>query len=98
MKMEKYMAVKETIPPTNPLEIEKLNKIVEACVQDMTSIKMAQERMRETVKETSEEHQITVKHLNKMIKTKFNEDYDSVIQDDEMFQLLYETVLGDDNS
>lgn len=87
------MAVKESIIPTNPVDIEKIGKVLEACAQDMQIIEDRKATIRESIKELSEEHTITIAHLNKMLKTVFKQNYLEVATTDNEFQLLYETVL-----
>lgn len=93
------MAVKESIIPTNPVDIEKISKVLEACAQDMQIIEDRKATIRESIKELSEEHTITVSHLNKMLRTMYKQNYEEVVTTDSEFQLLYETVLdSQDNS
>lgn len=94
------MAVKESIIPTNPVDIEKINKVLDACAQDMQIIEDRKATIRESIKELSEEHTITVSHLNKMLKTVFKQNYLEVVTTDNEFQLLFETVFdaGGDES
>lgn len=87
------MAVKESIIPTNPVDIEKINKVLDACAQDMQIIEDRKATIRESIKELSEEHTITVSHLNKMLKTVFKQNYLEVVTTDNEFQLLFETVF-----
>lgn len=94
--METNMAVKESIIPTNPADIDKIYKVLDACAKDMQVIEDRKTTIRESVKELSEEHTITVSHLNKMLKTMFKQNYQEVVTTDSEFQLLYETVI--DNS
>jgi DNA-binding transcriptional MerR regulator len=86
--------VKESIPPTNPRDIEKIRKVLEACSQDLQIISDRKEAIKESIAELSEEHQITKKDLNAMLTLYFKNKYSEFVTEQTTFQVIYETVMA----
>jgi hypothetical protein len=87
---------------TNVLADPKVRDTIMKSIKEIgdCQIRIAGERsfISEEIKALSEKYKIAPKHLRKLAKTYFKNNLNELISEDEEFQILAETLLGDAES
>ncbi len=79
---------------TNPEELAKFKQVLVVITRDFQIIDDRKEAIKETVAEASTIYSIDKKLINKLAKTLYNSNYDSIQEENEHFSLLYETLIS----
>ncbi len=79
---------------TNPAELAKFKQVLVAITRDLQIIDDRKECIKEVVDEASTIYSIDKKLINKLAKTLYKSNYDSLLEENEHFSLLYETLIG----
>ena len=83
---------KSIIIPTNPNDIARLKRLVQDAVDCMTRIEAEREAIKDIVELVKEELEIPGKYTNKLIRTKFKNDFDKLEMEQDDFAELYDKI------
>lgn len=81
---------------SNPVEIKELQGVLQEISDALTRMDGEKSLIKEIKITALENHKdkITAKQLNKLSKTFHKNNYSQEVQDNEEFQLLFETITG----
>jgi ribosome-binding protein aMBF1 (putative translation factor) len=77
----------------DPEQRKKFKSALSTVTHYLQQIDDQREGMKETVAELSAEYGVDKKIINKLAKTMFNHDYGTRLEEEQHFQILYETVI-----
>jgi hypothetical protein len=78
---------------SNPVDREKLLKVLKECSDSMTRISAEKDLIKETVKDVCEQLELPKRLVNRMVKVYHKQNYDEEVTVHEQFETLYETVV-----
>lgn len=81
--------------PSDPELRRKIRELVKEAADIMTMIAAQREALKDAKARAVEELEVPKKILNKMIKAFYNQDFPLISQENEMFELFYENIIGD---
>lgn len=84
--------------PSDPELRRKIREAVKEAADIMTMIAAQREALRDAKSRIVEELEVPKKILNKMIKAYYNQDFPAISQENEMFELFYENIIGETSS
>jgi len=83
---------------SNPVDRQKIKKMLAEISSSMTRIEAERDLIRETIKEMSDQFQLPKKTLNRMAKVYHKQNYTQEVADHEEFESLYETIVQEKNN
>jgi aspartokinase len=83
---------------SNPVDRQKIKKMLAEISSSMTRIEAERDLIRETIKEMSDQFQLPKKTLNRMAKVYHKQNYNQEVADHEEFETLYETIVQEKNN
>lgn len=78
---------------TNPEEMKKFKQVLVAITRDLQIIDDRKEAIKETVAEASTIYSIDKKLIRKLASVMYKSNYSNIQEENEQFELLYETLL-----
>lgn len=79
--------------PSNPKDRESLKAALVEITDTMTMMDSLKEKKKDIVDMIKETYELTPKTINKMAKTMYDRSYQTLQQENEDFELLYESVV-----
>lgn len=86
------------ILPTDPEQRRKIRENVKEASDVMTMIVAQRDTLKNIKDRAVKELGVPKKILNKMIKAFHKQDFPTISQENEMFELFYENIIGDTKS
>lgn len=84
---------KSNIPPSNPKDRDRLNKVIREISNSMFRVESEKEYQKEAINAISEDLQIKKKSIRNMAKDYFNNEFNEKVDEFEQYQHLYEVVM-----
>ena len=78
--------------PTNPKDLDRLNRLCQDAIDCMTRIQAEREAIKDIVALCKEDFELPPKFVNKLIKTKFKGSFDKDQTEFEDFVELYDRI------
>lgn len=79
--------------PSTKNDKQKLKEMIGEITKCMLRIDSEREAMKEIIKDASERYELSKKMVRKVASTMYKHDYADVQQENEEFELLYETIV-----
>lgn len=83
-----------SILPSNPQDQKDLLSEIDSCVDAMTRIAGEKDFIRETVKALAEKFEMKPKHLNKLVRLRYQRNAEEVKQETEEIVEAYNKLTG----
>lgn len=80
--------------PQDPKVREKIKKQLDEISNAMTRIEAERDYIRESIKETCDEHQLSKKTFRRMAKTHHKRNFPIEVADHEEFEEMYQELTG----
>jgi len=84
----------DVIVPSSPNDRQKLLMAITEMTHCLQRIEDERESMKEIADDLVSKFEIPKKQINKLAKTMYKRDYENVQQENEDFELLYETIVA----
>lgn len=80
--------------PTDPKKLEQLKAMIVEMTHSFSKIDSEREHSKEIASAAAETFTIPKKMVNKIARTMYKHNYSDLQQENEQFELLYESVVG----
>ena len=87
------MNTKQVIIPSNPADREKIRRVMRTVSESMTRIEAEKDLIKDEIAALAEEFEIPKKFLNRMARTYHRQNFKDVVDEQEDFEKLYETIV-----
>ena len=87
------MSTKQIIIPSSPADREKIRRVLRTVSESMTRIEAEKDLIKEEIAALAEEFDIPKKFLNRMARTYHRQNFKDVVEEQDDFETLYETVV-----
>lgn len=81
---------------SNPVDRQKIKKMLAEISNSMTRCDAEKDLIRETIKDMSDQFQLSKRTLSKMAKVYHKQNFQQEVQSHEEFESLYESVVNND--
>ena len=81
---------------SNPADRLKIKKMLAEISNSMTRVDAEKDLIRETIKNMSDQFQLSKRTLSKMAKVYHKQNFQQEVQSHEEFETLYESVVNND--
>ena len=78
---------------SNPADRAKIKKMLSEVSDSMTRIAAERDLIKETIKEMSQEFNLSKRHLNKMAKVYYKQNFSREQEEQEEFEDLYTSIV-----
>lgn len=86
----------DIILPSSPEDQNTIRKVVEDTVLLLHKIELVKQDIKDNLESLSETFELPVGFLNKIVKTRYKENYAILSKDVEVFEQSYETLFPED--
>lgn len=83
----------QVVIPSNPSDLEKIRRVMRTVSDSYTKIEAERDLVKDEIGALVDEFKIPRKFLNKMARTYHRQNFDAVVDEQDDFQALYETVV-----
>lgn len=87
------MTANQVIIPSNPADREKIRRVMDTVSDSFTRIEAEKELIKDEIGALVEEFKIPRKFLNRMARIYHRKNFKDVMDEQENFETLYESVL-----